>query len=101
MLAAQFVTNHPQCMQPLCIAYGLCAGMILPNATVLAMRDYPDASAMAAALLGGAKMLAAAVASAILVLLSASTAATLGALVTACSLIALAGMRYFDGNRNN
>jgi DHA1 family bicyclomycin/chloramphenicol resistance-like MFS transporter len=99
MLATHFVSNHPQSMQSLCIAYGLCAGMILPNATVLAMRDYPDASAMAAALLGGAKMLAASVASGILVLLSASTAATLGALVTVCSLVALAGLRYTGTNR--
>jgi DHA1 family bicyclomycin/chloramphenicol resistance-like MFS transporter len=101
MLATPFVTSNPQPIQSLCIAYGLCSGMILPNATVLAMRDYPNASAMAAAMLGGAKMLAASVASAILVVLSANAAVTLGALVTACSLAALAGLYCPRTRRSN
>jgi predicted MFS family arabinose efflux permease len=101
MLATQSMVSTALPMQSLCIAYGLCAGMILPNATVLAMRDYPNASAMAAALLGGAKMLAAAIASAILVLLSANVEVALGALVTVCSLVALAGLRCAGTNRVN
>jgi hypothetical protein len=94
MLATAMQGSNPLAMQALSIAFGLFAGMILPNATVLAMRDFPDASAMAAAFLGGAKMLAAFVASAILVALASDAATTLGALVFACSLAALAGLRF-------
>ena len=86
-------------LQPLCVAYGLLAGIILPNASMLAMRDFPNASAMAAALLGGAKMLAAAAASAVLVGLSSNTATALGALVCVFATTALLGLHYPASSR--
>ena len=99
MLVADVLDDGPLLLQPLCVGYGLLAGIILPNASMLAMRDLPNVSAMAAALLGGAKMLAAAAASAVLVGLSSNTATALGALICIFAAAALLGLHYPANSR--
>lgn len=74
------------------VIYGLCAGVVNPNATILAMRDKSRNSAMAAALVGSGKMLAASAAAAVLALETADLTVTLSWILFWCSLCAMAGL---------
>ena len=74
------------------VIYGLCAGIVNPNATILAMRDMSGTSAMAAALVGSGKMLAASAAAAVLALETADLMVTLSWILFWCSLCAMAGL---------